>query len=73
MNRMDKIKTNVSAINTYPKLILSLALLEFILSIILYAIGHFSNNAYVRGVGVGLIIAWITTALAYFIVQKRSK
>ena len=69
---MDKIKTNINAINTYPKLILSIAFLEFILSMVFYAIGHFSNNLYVRGVGVGLIIAWATTILAYLIVRNRA-
>lgn len=70
---MDKIKTNVKQINTYPKLMLSLILLELILSVILFTIGHLMNNAYVRGVGVGLVIAWVTGGLAYFIVRARSK
>ena len=70
---MDKIKTNINKIDTYPKLIISLTLLEFILSVILYAIGYLTNSTYFRGVGVGLLIAWVTSALAYFIVIKRSK
>ena len=70
---MDKIKTNIDAINTYPKLILSLTMLELILSVMLYAIGHLTNSAYIRGVGIGLVIAWVTSGLAYFIVRKRSK
>ncbi len=73
MKDTDKIKTNMDKIDTYPKLILSLVLLELILSAILFAIGHLTNNAYIRGVGVGLVIAWVTSALAYFIVRKRSK
>lgn len=70
---MDKIKTNIDKINTYPKLILALILLELILSVIFFILGHLINNAYVRGVGIGLVIAWVTSALAYFIVRKKSK
>ncbi len=70
---MAEIKTNIAAIDTYPKFILSLAFLEAILSVIFYTIGHFSSNLYLRGVGIGLVIAWVTTALAYLIVRERSK
>lgn len=70
---MDKIKTNVARINTYPKFILSLILLELILSVVFFTLGHLTNNAYIRGVGIGLVISWVTSALAYFIVRKRSK
>lgn len=73
MKNMDKIKTNIDKINTYPKLMLALTLLELILSAIFLILGHLINNAYVRGVGVGLLISWVTSALAYFIVRKRSK
>ncbi|MCL4387889.1 hypothetical protein M1567_01920 [Candidatus Marsarchaeota archaeon] len=69
----DRIKTNINAIDTYPKLILALILLELVLSIILYAIGHFKDNAYARGVGVGLTIAWVTSVVAYISVRVRSK
>ena len=69
----DKIKTNISTIDTYPKLILALVLLELVLSVILYAIGHFKDNAYARGVGVGLTIAWVTGIVAYMSVRIRSK
>ena len=55
------------------KVILSLTLLELILSVIFYVIGHLTHSAYIRGVGVGLVIAWVTSGLAYFIVRKRSK
>ena len=44
---------------------LSLVLLELILSIIFYMIGHVENNAYLRGISVGLVIAGITSFIAY--------
>lgn len=69
---MDKIKTNVARINTWPKLLLALVLLELILSVIFFIIGHLTDNAYIRGVGIGLVIAWVTSGLAYFIVKKRN-
>ena len=70
---MDKIKTNIDGIDTYPKLMLALILLELVLSVILFTIGHLTNNAYIRGVGIGLAIAWVTSGLAYLIVRMRSK
>ena len=68
-----KIRANIGAIDTYPKLILALILLELVLSVILYTIGHFRDNAYVRGVGIGLTIAWVTSAIAYLSVRMRSR
>lgn len=55
---------------TYATLILTLILFELVLSVIFILVGHLINNAYIRGVGVGLIISWVTSALAYFIVRK---
>ena len=69
----EKIKTNIGAIDTYPKLILALIMLELVLSVILYTIGHFRDNSYLRGVGIGLTIAWVTSAIAYLSVRIRSK
>ncbi len=69
----DKIKTNIGAIDTYPKLILALIMLELVLSVILYTIGHFRDNAYMRGIGIGLTIAWVTSTIAYLSVRMRSK
>ena len=62
----DKIKTNIGAIDTYPKLVLALIALELVLGVILYTIGHFRDNAYMRGAGVGLAIAWVTSVIAYW-------
>ncbi len=53
--------------STYVKLVV----LELVLSVVFFALGHYIGNAYFRGVGVGLLIAWVTGALAYFIVKRR--
>lgn len=31
------------------------------------------GSLYLKGVGVGLVIAWVTSALAYLVVSKRGK
>jgi VIT1/CCC1 family predicted Fe2+/Mn2+ transporter len=54
-------------LSTYKKLVI----LELALCVVFFVIGHISGNAYFRGVGVGLLIAWVTGALAYFIVKRR--
>ena len=51
----------------------ALILFEFVLSVIFILVGYLTGNIYFRGVGVGLIIAWVTSALAYFITYYRKK
>ena len=31
------------------------------------------DNLYFRGVGIGLVISWVTSAIAYLVVAKRGK
>ncbi len=69
MKNMDKIRTWRSQLS-YETLIRILIVWELIASIILFLVGHLIDSAYFRGVGVGLIIAWVTSALAYFIIKK---
>jgi len=54
--------------STYVKLVA----LEFILCVVFFTLGHIIDNAYVRGVGIGLLIAWVTGAIAYFVVRRRA-
>jgi hypothetical protein len=54
-------------LSTYLKLVG----LEFVLSVIFISLGYISGNEYFRGVGIGLLIAWVTGAIAYFIVKRR--
>ena len=55
-------------LSTYKKLVI----LELVLCVVFFAIGYISGNIYFRGVGVGLLIAWVTGAIAYFIVKRRA-
>jgi hypothetical protein len=50
-----------------------LLLLELVLSVIFVVFGHLIGSAYFREVGVGLIISWVTSALAYYITERRKK
>lgn len=45
----------------------TLILFELVLSVVFLALGYLTSNIYFRGVGVGLIIAWVTSAIAYYI------
>jgi hypothetical protein len=55
------------------RLLPTLILLELVLSIVFISVGYITGNIYFRGVGVGLVIAWVTSALAYFIVRQNQK
>ena len=46
--------------------------LEVVLSVIFVSLGYLSGNIYFRGVGIGLLIAWVTGAIAYFVVKRRA-
>ena len=43
-----------------------LILFEAILSIVFTLLSYVRGSMYFRGVGVGLLVAWITSAIAYF-------
>lgn len=53
-------------------LIESLVILELVVSVIFLAISYSTGNAYFKGVGVGLVIAWVTGAIAY-LYKKMAK
>ena len=55
-------------LSTYLKLVG----LELVLSVIFISLGYISGNIYFRGVGIGLLIAWVTGAIAYFVVKRRA-
>jgi hypothetical protein len=62
----------------WGRLEIILVLLELVLSVIFLLISYLIRNdvtgsAYIRGVGVGLVIAWATGAIAYFIRKKKVK
>ena len=51
----------------------TLILFELVLSVIFILIGHLIDNNYIRGVGIGLVIAWVTSALAYLYAKRHKK
>lgn len=55
-------------LSTYTKL----TALEFVLSVVFLSLSYVWGNVYVRGVGVGLVIAWVTAAVAYLAVRRRA-
>jgi len=52
------------------RLAVTLILFELVLSVVFELVGHLTRSMYLRGVGVGLIISWVTSALAYFRVKQ---
>ena len=51
----------------------TLIVFELVLSVIFILVGHLTSSTYLRGIGVGLIIAWVTSALAYLYRKKKVK
>jgi hypothetical protein len=54
-------------------LVEALTLLELVLSVIFLSISYHTGNAYFKGVGVGLVIAWVTGGIAYLFKMKMVK
>lgn len=54
-------------------LILVLILFELVLSIIFIVIGYLRDSYYFRGVGIGLVIAYVTSAIAYLFKKMVEK
>jgi hypothetical protein len=50
----------------------TLILFELVLSAIFIPVGYLAGSPYFRGVGVGLMIAWVTSAIAY-LYKKKAK
>ncbi len=57
----------------WGKMLSYLVLLELVVSIAMLLVGYLMGNAYFRGVGIGLLIAWVTGGLAYLINSKRKE
>jgi hypothetical protein len=51
-------------------LVESLIIFELVLSAAFLSISYFTGNVYFRGVGVGLVIAWVTSAIACLFKRK---
>ena len=51
-------------------LIEALTILELALSVIFLSLSFLTGNIYFRGVGIGLVIAWVTGGIAYLFKKK---
>jgi len=51
---------------------MTLILFELVLSVIFLALSYLISSMYLKGIGVGLIISWVTSAIAY-LYKKRVK
>jgi hypothetical protein len=54
-------------------LLAALVLLELVLSAIFLFLSQLTGSLYFKGVGIGLVIAWVTGAVAYLIRKKMIK
>jgi hypothetical protein len=54
-------------------LVESLTILELVLSVAFLSISYLTGNVYLKGVGIGLVIAWATSAIAYLFRKKMAK
>jgi hypothetical protein len=54
-------------------LIEALIILELVLSVIFLVISYLTGKIYFKGVGIGLVIAWVTSAIAYLFKKKMAK
>ena len=55
------------------RLDMTLILFELVLSLIFILVSYLTSNIYFKGVGVGLIISWVTSAIAYLYRKKTVK
>jgi hypothetical protein len=54
-------------------LLIVLIAFELILSLVFFIVSYITRNIYFRGVGVGLLIAWVTNLIAYLFQRKVVK
>lgn len=50
-----------------------LIVFELVLSVIFISVSYLTGNLYFKGVGIGLVIAWVTSAIAYLFKRKVVK
>ena len=48
----------------------ALIIFEVVVSVVMLILGYMTGSGYFRGVGIGLLIAWVTGAVAYAIVRE---
>ena len=52
------------------KLDMTLIVFEVVLSAIFVSASYLTGSPYLRGIGIGLVIAWVTSAVAVYIKRK---
>jgi hypothetical protein len=67
---MEKNSTPKWRLWALARLDVTLILFELTLSVIFISLSYLTGSLYIRGVGVGLIIAWVTSAIAYLYRKK---
>jgi hypothetical protein len=50
-----------------------LIVFELVLSGIFVSLSYLTGSLYLKGIGIGLVIAWVTSAVAYFFRKKMLK
>jgi hypothetical protein len=55
------------------RLDITLIVFELVLSVIFISVSYSTGSLYFRGVGIGLVIAWVTSAVAYLYKLKMAK
>jgi hypothetical protein len=50
-----------------------LIVFELVLSGIFLSLSYLTGSLYLKGIGIGLVIAWVTSAIAYFFKRKLVK
>jgi len=51
----------------------TLIVFELVLSVIFLSASTLLSNIYLKGVGIGLVIAWVTSAVAYLYKRRMMK
>ncbi|MEM0150003.1 MAG: hypothetical protein QXW10_03850 [Candidatus Micrarchaeaceae archaeon] len=54
-------------------LLAALITLELVLSVVFLLVAYFTGNIYFKGVGVGLVISWVTSGIAYLFKKKMTQ
>jgi hypothetical protein len=65
-------KDKVGGMDKWLRTYAQLVALEFVLSVIFLSLSYISGSQYFHGVGIGLLIAWATGAIAYFVVRRKA-
>jgi hypothetical protein len=69
----DKKVKNMDRRSILEHLATTLIVFELVLSVIFNLASRLIGSMYLKGISVGLIISWVTSAIAYFYKKKKVK